>query len=71
MPTPQHILVIGGGIIGAACAYSLANAGNMPVAAGHNMKGLCMGAASGELVTPLLTGQKTMVDDGPFTVGAE
>ncbi len=44
-------------------------AGNLVVAAGHNMEGMCMGSATGEMVMQLLTGQQTTVDAGAFAVG--
>lgn len=44
-------------------------AANLVVAAGHNMEGMCMGAATGEMVMELLTGQKTTVESGAFAVG--
>lgn len=42
------------------------SAKNLVVAAGHNMEGMCMGSATGEMVMELLTGQKTTVDAAPF-----
>ena len=42
---------------------------NLVVAAGHNMEGMCMGSATGEMVMQLLTGQKTTVEAGAFGVG--
>lgn len=42
---------------------------NLVVAAGHNMEGMCMGSATGEMVMELLTGRKTTVEAGAFAVG--
>ena len=42
---------------------------NVWVAAGHNMLGLSMGAATGKLVTEMVTGQTTHISPTPYRIG--
>jgi D-amino-acid dehydrogenase len=44
-------------------------AGNVLIAAGHNMLGLSMAPATGKLVAELLTGDKPHLDPGPYRLG--
>ncbi|MDB5310067.1 MAG: dadA [Gemmataceae bacterium] len=43
-------------------------AGNVLIAAGHNMLGLSMATATGKLVAELLGGEKPHVDPGPYSL---
>ena len=42
---------------------------NVWVAAGHNMLGVSMGPATGELLTALMTGTKPEIDPHPLRIG--
>jgi D-amino-acid dehydrogenase len=44
-------------------------AGNVLIAAGHNMLGLSMAPATGKLVAELLSGDQPHIDPGPYALG--
>jgi D-amino-acid dehydrogenase len=44
-------------------------AGNVFIAAGHNMLGLSMATATGKLVAELVEGAKPHIDPAPYTLG--
>jgi D-amino-acid dehydrogenase len=44
-------------------------AGNVLVAAGHNMLGLSMATATGRLVAEMLAGEKPHIDPEPYSLG--
>ena len=42
---------------------------NVWVAAGHNMLGLSMGAATGKLISEMVTGQSPHINPDPYRIG--